>query len=275
MLSSVLLNFSGVQQGTPLIEQGVSIARRAAARVRGLTVIDTRRLASLLSTCEAAVFSCAELNRLDRVQAEYNGVRSQLSQACLAAGIDFDVRRVRGDPFDVLPSESRFHDLVVTSVAPPRDSCDKERSLSPAELISLLLQGVQPLLVLRGALPTAPRILLASDGGSAAARAVRQFLHQDLFPQAEFRLLAIGQTESQARNTLHDMADYCRGRGLHFESGWICGPPRRVLVPYANKWGAHVLVTGVQRGDRVFRWLIGDTAEQILRTTELALYATA
>jgi nucleotide-binding universal stress UspA family protein len=272
MLHSVLLHFSSAQHGDPVIELGVHLARRSSARVRGLSLVDTRRLAAL-STSEAACYANHESVRLHRVEAEQDGVRASLSQACLSAGIDFDVRRVRGNPLEVLPTESQFHDLVVTSFQRPGEPEFDDASLSATDLVELMFHGVQPLLVVRPRQQPIRRVLLVGDGTAPSARAVRQFLQQRLLPEAELRLLAIGPSEDRARATLREMSDYCRSRNLVFESGWLCGAARRVLVPYAHKWGADLVVLGVPRAARVVRCIWGEPAEQILQKTELALYA--
>jgi nucleotide-binding universal stress UspA family protein len=272
MLHSVLLHFSSAQHGEPVIELGVHLARRSSARVRGLSLVDTRRLAAL-STSEAACYANHESVRLHRVEAEQESIRVSLSRACLSAGLDFDVRRVRGNPLEVLPPESQFHDLVVTSFPRPGDPDAADASLSAADLVELLFQGVQPLLVVRSAQHPIRRVLLVGDGTQPAARAIRQFVQQGLLPDAELRLLAIGPSEVRARGTLREMSDYCRSRNLIFESGCLCGTTRRVLVPYAHKWGADLVVLGVPRALRVVRSIWGEPAEQILQKTELALYA--
>jgi nucleotide-binding universal stress UspA family protein len=273
MLHSVLLHFDSGQRGGSLIELGVSLARRSAGRVRGLSLVDTRRLAALSSTSEAACYTRSELDRLEQADAEQHSVRSLLSAACLSAGLDFDVRRVRGNPLEVLPLESQFHDLVVTSFPGPNAREAEGVSLSATDLVDLLASGVQPLLVVRSPQQRLGRVLLVGDGTPSSARAVRHFAQQNLLPDAELRLLAVGSCEAKARSTLREMADYCRSRHLVFESGWLCGTTRRDLIPYADKWGAELVVLGVQPAGRVVRRLWGEPAESILRTTDLALYA--
>jgi nucleotide-binding universal stress UspA family protein len=275
MLSSVLLHFSRYEHGEPIIELGVDLARRSAARVRGLTLVDTRRLVMLSATCESAIYADNEFGRLKRIESQHNSVHSLLSQACVSAGLDFDIRRLRGNPLEVLPSEAQFHDLVVTSLARPAERPSESTCLAAGDLVDLLLQGVQPLLVLRGCDRPVNRVLLVADGTGASARAIREFLRQNLFPQAALRLLAIGSTVERARTSLREMVDYCRNRLAAIESGWICGAPRSVVIPYAQKWGADLVVLGVARKSRIVRRLCGEPAQRLLEETDLALYATA
>lgn len=275
MLNSVLLHFKSTQQHAPVIDMGVELAKRTAARVRGLTLIDTRRLAALSTLCESAAYAHGEGERLGREEAEHEAVRAQLSQACLAAGVDFEVRRVRGNPLEVLPLEAQFHDLVVTALPPPGQSEHESPGLCATELIDLLWQGVGPLLVVRSGSRPLARVLLVSDGTAAAAKSARHFLSQDLLPRAELRLLGIGESEARAKASLRELVDYCRGQRSQFETGWICGASRRVLPAYAQKWGAQLVVLGAERGSRVVRRLLGEAAEQLLSHTDIAIYAAA
>jgi nucleotide-binding universal stress UspA family protein len=277
MLHSVLLHLIGVQHGEPVINFGVNLAKRCEARVRGLTLVDTRRLMSLAATCEAAVYADGEFQRLHRMEQEHGTVRSNLSQACLSAGVNFDVRRMRGNPFDVLPPESQFHDLFVTAYPSPELAGNEEgdAGLSARELVDLLFEGVQPMLVVRDRQRPLNRVLLVSDGTPATGKAIRSFLQQELLPQGEYRLLAIGDTDEQARESLREMVEYCRSRRISVETGILRGTMRRVLIPYAQKWQAELIVLGVTRGNAVLRRLIGETAQDILRKTSFAIYATA
>jgi nucleotide-binding universal stress UspA family protein len=274
MPQSILLHLHGAEDESTVIERGVEMARRAEARVRGLTLLDTRRLMSTVSTCEAAICTNGEFRRLDRVERQHGKMRARLSQACLSAGVDFDLRRVRGDPFELLPPESQFHDLVVTNCSLP-DAAEDDAGLTPDELIDLLCRGVRPMLVLRGRQQPLSRVLLVYDGSPATGGAVRTFLQQNLLPDAECRLLAIGPDEDRARLALREMADCCRIRRRAIETGSLCGPLRRVLIPYALQWEADLIVLGVARGNPMLRRLLGEPARDVLRKTGCALYATS
>jgi nucleotide-binding universal stress UspA family protein len=71
------------------------------------------------------------------------------------------------------------------------------------------------------------------------------------------------------------MADCCRIRRRAIETGSLCGPLRRVLIPYALQWEADLIVLGVARGNPMLRRLLGEPARDVLRKTGCALYATS
>lgn len=276
MVKSVLLYLDDAHTAGGLIEFGVSLAAARKARIRGLTLQDTRRVHAA-TTCESALRSCREFQRLNEAEQWQSEVREQLTAACSAAELDFEVRRAQGDPFEVLPREAQFHDLTITSVAAPPSHATRmrrpEATLTASEVLRLLARGVQPMLVLRT--PAAPvrRVLLVSDGTAASLSAVREFLRSELFPHAELRLFAIGATSEQAQNLLIELADYTRQRRPHVECGWLRGNARTAVLPYAEKWQADLVVTGHQQQSALWRWW-PQPAEQILRRSGMALFVS-
>ncbi len=273
MLSSVLLHLDGAQPAKEFIDFGVQLAAARRARLRGLTLVDMRHFVQAAS-CEAAIGCCTEFRVLETVEKCQSRVRAMLSAACAAAEVDFDIRRERGDPFEILPRQAQFHDLTISAVPLPHAAVAHERGLNGAEVINLLSAGVQPLLVLRTPLAPIQRVLLVSDGSAAANTAVREFLRHDLFPDAERRLLAIGETETRAKSLLNELADYARQRRQAFECGWLRGSARYAVLPYALKWEADLVVTGHRRQSALLRPLWPQPAEQILRNTPMALFAS-
>src|SRR5262245_28391255 len=97
MLSSILLRLSGDDYSAAVIRGGVEIAQRHGARIRGLTIVDTRRIVQLRE-CETAAYAVFEHSKLERSRNDQASAQAQLTRACLDAGVNFDVRRMTGDP---------------------------------------------------------------------------------------------------------------------------------------------------------------------------------
>ena len=276
LLKSILLHLDGAQPAQSLIELGVQIATSRGARLRGLTLLDTRAI-SAASTCESALTCCREFRRLKDVEDSQSQVRVQLSSVCAAAEVDFDIRREKGDPLEILPREAQFHDLTITAVPQAAAVKEYESAFTASEALHLLGCGVRPLLVLRTPLAPTPvqRVLLASDGAPAAMSAIRDFLRHDLFPQAELRLLAIGESDARAKELLRELVDYGRQRRKDFECGWLRGRAQNSVLKYATKWQADLVVTGYRRQNVFLRPLWPQPAEQILRSSDMALFASS
>ena len=273
MLESALLHLNDSPSGEQAIEVSVNLARRHRARVRGLTLLDTRPLESVLVQSEAAIFASEELGSLNRCEHTQSAIRTRFCQACLTAGVDFDVRSVRADPREVFSREARFHDLLLAGCPAPGADHDDDPAAAfrPRELVDVLIRSGRPMLIVRGL--ELRRVLLVCDGSAASTRAIRSFRQQNLFPDAECRLLAVGGTQEQAREILREMVPDVRSREPSLEIGCIQGRTQRVVVQYAQKWRADLVVLGVDGGNRVLRRLVGEAAHKVLTKTPCALYA--
>lgn len=273
MLTSMLLLMDGAEQAAPVIRFGVSLATSASARVRGLTLVDTRDLEEA-QTCEAAVFLKSALTRQAVAERCQSSAREEMTRACLDAQLNFDVRRLAGDPLEVLPQEARYHDLVVTSLAPADRQVpgDTPFSLSVPDLTALLQRGVQPLLILPAGEQAIGRVLLVYDGSEAAGRTIRSYFSLGVLRDAEHRLLAIGRDESSVQSSLKEMADYCQARCPSLEIGFAVGRARRVLVPYAAKWQADLLVMGVSRSHRLLQYVLGHLSLDLSKDVKCGLF---
>jgi nucleotide-binding universal stress UspA family protein len=273
MLTSMLLLMEGAEQAAPVIRCGVELARSAEARVRGLTLVDTRHVDEARDS-EVAICLTTAVTRQAFAERLHEGARAELSRACLEARLNFDVRRIAGDPLEVLPQEARFHDLIVTAVAPadPKLPYGATMTLSTGDLLTLLKRGVQPLLVLPQQQRSIERVLLVYDGSEAAGRTIRSYGKLGILQSADHRLLAIGRDESAAQAALMEMADYCRGFCPSLELGFAVGNTRRVLAPYAAKWQSDLLVLGVSRSHRLLHRLVGGVSLDLMRDVNCGLF---
>ncbi len=267
MLNSVLLYLEEPSQAGAVIRLGVSAAQRAGARVRGLTLVDTRWLTAT-HQCESAASAVMAQHECEVVERGHAAICEELARACLAAEVNFDVRRASGDPVEVLAKESHFHDVVIASVT---DSS----SLTLQATLRLLEHGVQPLLVMPPEQSSIERVLMVYDGSEAAGRAIRSYLGTGMGRGADHRLLAVGRDADSARAALREMADYCGSRCERLELGCAAGRPRRVVAPYAAKWQADMLVLGVGMRAPILRRLLGDPAATAWNTLRCSLFVTA
>lgn len=279
MVHGILVLLDGRCETQPIITSSAMLARRHGAGIRALTIADTRRAVSLASSCEGAVFSVVEQEQLEKLETLQTAAQTSFAQMCLQAGVNFDVRRLSGDPFAVLPREARYQDLVIAGWRQPFPDWRADEGqgiLNPHSLIDLVADGVHPLLIARETPLLQPRVLLVNDGTPASGRILRTFLKQKLWPDASLRLLAVASEENEARGILRESTDLLAhfegGLQQNCESGFVCGPLRKVLTPYIEKWGADLVVLGIQRGPGLLRRVLGSAAVDVLRGTGCALY---
>src|SRR5690606_38978991 len=145
-----------------VIDVGVSIARPRKSRVRGVTLVDSRDFQSLSSICGSAAQLLSEQTHLRETELRMRPVHTGLSEACIAAGLNFDIRQLSGDPLHLLAAEARYQDLIVI---PSPDGATTWSSgqtcvFSHIDIVGLLDRSVQPMLVLRKEARSFRRVLL-------------------------------------------------------------------------------------------------------------------
>lgn len=274
MLDSILVYLNGTRAAPGLNKASVFLAERHGARVRAMTIADTRAAESVVESCESAVFAAVERQHLSLMGTMQAGVQAELATALLVAGISFDIRRESGDPFDLLPREAGYHDLVVTvcETSDHSSHSDVDDAGDPRELIDLAMAGARPMLIVRGPDIAPSRALLVYDGTPAAGRAIRNFLRRDLWPGLETRLLAVGSTDDESRMLQQEMADACREFSVRPQLSHRSGSLRRILISSVRHWQADLVVLCAGRGSAVLRRFFGDAPLDVLRKTACALY---
>lgn len=267
MLRSILLNLPS-SRSQPVVRLAVELARQARAKLRGVSIQDERPIEAALAG-ETALRVVQEQSRHRAAGLLQKKQRARLSLACVEAGVDFDVRRIVGEPIEVLRREARFHDLLIVALRGDSET----GGLTLRDAFELFRRGAQPLLVARHEQRAIRRVLLAYDGSLASGRAIRGFLNGGLFGDAEHRLLAVGADEAQVRLELRELAEYCAEREV--ETGLALGKPAKLLPSYAEQWDADLVVWGSEPGGRAMPALFGDAARDVWRKLPCALYAAA
>lgn len=270
MLNSLLLYLEDDCRAETVIRFGVDLAKRTKARVRGVTLIDTRAAEQALLNESAALVN---LLNAGQVMAEHgqSRLRNALSAVCLKAKLNFDVRNFVGDPMQVLRREARFSDLLITAGCASADSA----GLKSTDITDLLSSGSHPILMLHPEQRVINRILLAYDGSDASGRAIRSYFNLGINSNAEHRLLAFGDTVLTAKAALRDMAEYCFYRRSDLETGYVVGKSRKILGPYAQKWQADLVVIGVNKTSWLARRLGYESPFSLLRQWRCAVFALA
>jgi nucleotide-binding universal stress UspA family protein len=181
------------------------------------------------------------------------------------------MRRISGDVMDLMPVESRFHDLFAFSFAAGRKRSVGEFCVSDA--VQLLIEGTTPTLALREGAGTPTRALVVLDGSPASTRTVGAFLDQNLFELSAIRFLAIARDAGEAQSILREQSDVLRGKYPDCEWGYIAGSSKRLAAQYAERWQADLVVIGARRSPPVVRYFFGETVREILRRTNCSIYA--
>ncbi len=194
----------------------------------------------------------------------------QLIEAGERFDVDITSCSMEGDTIACLVREAQFHDLLVSCC--PAHGEAFAHDLTPWQHLELTARSRLPHFISRGINHRPDRVLLVYDRSDASARAIRTFLTQNPLPEARCRLLGIGTAANQKSPAFQAMREYCQTQRDDLETGCLAGPVRRVLLPYAQKWEADVLVGGIPPNLGFWSRLTGAIPLDILQRTQYDLY---
>lgn len=271
-MKNLLVHLCNSQRSQLVVETAVHLASIAQAKIRGVSILDTRKIFRK-ATIETAAYAGVEAARMELKHRRQMQYRDDFLQVCRRRNVHCEVLDVRGDPLDLLADEARYNDLTIVSCS--NNSNRHDSGLSAKELMELALRGVQPLLILREKPNPLQRVLLIYDGSNSSSRAIRSFLSHATFLGEQYRLLCVGAAADPHSSAFCEMSQYCRTRMETLEFGSLPGAPHRTVAKYAQKWETDLLVLGVERSRSWWGSPFGQLGSNLLRNTELAIYAYA
>jgi nucleotide-binding universal stress UspA family protein len=217
----------------------------------------------------AAAASLAE-HRIAVTRERIEGEIANFQRACEKADIQYVVDRETGDAFDLLHKLWRYHDLTVIGL---RGLFEYGVVQNPDDqLIRLIRHGVRPILAVSSEYRQMERVLIAFNGSSESAMAMKRFAQICLWKGIAVRICCFGFDDEKALPLLTDAVSYLRAHGYDPESGSMPGYPDGGLLKHATHWNADLVVMGSSSRSRIKKLMLGETALEALLNAGMPLF---
>ena len=272
MVKRILVGLGDVEHSQVAMELAVDLAQRHEAEITAVTVVDHERLDNVGPVPIGGGGAANELRayRVNLTRKVIEDAIDRCSEVCKAAGVKYRLLYEERDPFDYFISCSRYHDLMICGLHHLFEHGVIEEP--PRELVSLIQSGVRPMLAVSNESRPIRKVLFAYGGSMQSAQSMRQFVQMQLYSGIEARVVSFGQEEPQTTNRLKAATEYCQDHGLEAEAESLPGPASEKLLPYANEWGADLIVMGNSSKGLLRRKLFGETAGRVMRNSNLPLF---
>ena len=274
MIKRILVGISGTPATPAKIRYALEIARHYGASLSLMSVINTSRL-SRVGPFPVGMGHMAAKMRDERIQAcreHAEAAIAQFEEAAAEAGVKSEIIRKEGDPFDILTSAWRYHDLCILGV---RGWFDHAVVPEPeAALQRLIGQGVRPLFAVTEVYRPVRRALIAFDGSAEASKAMKRFIQIGMFPSAQIYITCAGKPEDQASYLLEDARRYCAAHGFDAQCAGIQGDPHTEILRYAQVIDADLVVMGSGLKATLMQRTFGTTAITMIKTADRPLFLT-
>jgi nucleotide-binding universal stress UspA family protein len=272
MIKRILVGLGGTPYTPFAIARAVELAQAHGAELTGITVVDVRRLARVGPVPLGASASARELRefRLQVAQEHVEEAIAQFKSACDRAGVAYSVRQEEGNPFTTMAGDARYHDLMIFGL---KSLFEHDVVHDPHDvLVRLIAEGVRPILAVAADARPIRRVLIAYSGSMESAKTIKWFAQLKPWPDAQLRVVTFERPVEEAEQLVGDAADYLRRHGFQPEEAYVPASPRHELLPYAAQWGADLIVAGNSAKTLLLRRVLGETALNLITTSDRPLF---
>jgi len=172
MIKRILVGLGGTPYTTVAIERAVKLAKQCDAEITGVTVVNFERIATVGLVPKGVLNTARELAK-ERVRVTRDAVEDAigaLESACTAEGIKYRVKREeREDPFDLMISLARYHDLMIFGL---RSIFEYDISFEDSQdtLARLIAAGVRPIIAVSERFRPIQKVMIAYSGSMEPAK---------------------------------------------------------------------------------------------------------
>ena len=276
MIKRILVGLGGTGFTPVAIRRAVELGQIHDARVTAVTVVDAKRLQRVGPVPLGGATAAHEL-REHRWKVTADAISKaigEFEEACDAAGVKYSVRQERGDPFDLMLSCARYHDLMLFGLRSIFDyGILGDEQYEPSNQLSRLITGgVRPIIATAERYRPIRRVLIGYSGSKESARVLKRFVQLRLWPDLVVRIVTFQDSVENGKQLCDEAAAYCRDHGLEPEVEYCKGSPKTELLSKAAEWQADMLALSNSARSLLSRRIFGDTAIHVIRNAGLPLF---
>lgn len=273
MIKRILVGLGGTPFTAAATEFATELGQRHNAQITGVTVVDTSKLAKV-GAVPAGGNVYARRMREKRHQVTREGTEQAIEAFKKHCG-DHHVacRRIeyeKQDPFGAMISAARYNDLTIFGL---RSIFDYGFTTDPNKaIIKLVTQGVRPILAVAETYRPINKVLIAYNGSMESAKALRHFLHLNLWPGVKLHIVHFKKGAEREPFLLNDAADFCQAHGFEVQTDLVDGDARQGLLPFARESDSDLIVMGNSVQTALLRRLLGDTVLETIKNADRPLF---
>ncbi len=270
-LKRLIVALGGSEYMESAVAEACQIARRNDAEIVGVAVMDE----TLVDPVEPAPIgggaAAADLRkeRTAAVEAGMNDAIEVFTRIVEGAGIPHRTERFFGDAQTALADALRLADLAIIGI---RHAFDYGTVAHADDFLGRVARASgRPILAMTTPARPIDRVVVAYDGSTASADALRAFGVLNGFSPSTIRVVHCREDGVESDRLLEEAAAYLRLHGHEAETVALDGSPTEAVLEHATAWNADLIVMGAVGRRGLSRLFLGDTASQTLRRSEIPL----
>lgn len=271
MIKRILVVLGGSRFMDSVIKTALDLAKQHEAILHGCAIVDE----SLLDPGEAipvgggGAAKDAREQRLTLARAGAEEAKKRFEGECERAGVSFTSELLEGTCDEVLRNAWRFQDVGLIGL---REIFDYDVVTQDPEIVVRLINaGVRPLIAVDSRATEMKRVLVAFNGSFECCKALKQWTLLHCCKDAAVRITTVGDECSD--EDLEAARAYVADHGVSsVETVRLEGPVVPKLLEESASWGADLIIAGSTGHNWILRMVIGDTARELVETSDVALY---
>jgi nucleotide-binding universal stress UspA family protein len=274
MFQRILLCTDGSAAARGAADCALWFACKLGARVRALYVTDIRILEGpLLADMSGAIGAMPYPALLPRVrqveQSKAETILGAVAQLGHAAGLTVETTHATGSLAHTVLEQERDADLLVLGQRGEHAPWHGEMLGSSVE--RLVRASVKPCLVAPPQFAEPRHLLIAHDGSSESAKAVRLGLDLAGYLGLPVTLVTACQREHEdaASKILQQAHALAAERKLAARAQLVHDNPETAILRLCDEAGANLIVMGAYGHTRIREWILGSTTTQVIRNARV------
>lgn len=275
MLKRVLLALAGTNYTSTAIRKAIELAKVHHASITATTVVDIDTLSNVGPIPIGGSGTADEL-RQHRIQVTRDRVHEAIQEfrtQCGTAGVPFETHEEEGNPFELLSSLSRFHDITIFGL---RSVFEFDVASSPKApdslLMNLVTSGARPILGTPEVYRPCRRALIAFGGSAESASAMKQFVQSRLWPDLDVHIVSFGSDQSKCEMLLDGAKTYCAAHGFEATTRFIQGTPAKTILGEIESHDADIVVLGSSHRNLLLRKIFGETVKTVIEHSDRVVF---
>jgi nucleotide-binding universal stress UspA family protein len=270
-LKRVIVALGGSEYMDAAVSEACHIAARNGAEIVGIAVMDETLVDPAEPSPMGAGSAAADLRaeRQEHVETGMTEAIARFKSMVDAAGVPHQTTHIVGDAQEALAGALRLADLAIVGI---RHAFDYGTIAHPDDFLGRVARASgRPILAMTSPARRIDRVLVAYDGSTASANALRAFAVLNAFEPSVVRVVHCHDEGSDSETLLEEGMSYLRLHGHTVEGLVLDGDPSTILLEHAEAWNADMLVMGAVGRRGLSRLLLGDTASSMLERSEIPL----
>jgi len=272
MIKKILVELDKTPTSDSVVKYAVELAKAHEAKLTGVTVMDSKKVGDVGSILPGTACSVVQ-SYDDHIAMIEKAIREKTAQfiaECDAEGVAYCVQHETGDPYPIIISKARYHDLFLVGL---RSLFDYRVVNEPEHILERLVrEGVRPILAIPDQYRPIKRVLIAYSGSLHSAEAMKQFLQNRLWPDVAVRVVFFGKNSEEASQILRDGVSHCRDHGFSADAMHLPGDGPHALLEHAEEWDADLVVLGNTMRNVLMKEVFGNVTHYLMEHSPKALF---